>query len=179
MNRRAGGRLCGMKKSVATGPERSLEHPVTESDRFALVWIDSDRAHILRWRGRVVTDEVISDVPPHVRGTRHVRHDPRVRHGGSGLGQDDAERRRNEHLRAFLRAVAERLDSELRVEIIGPGVTGERLAALVSRRTAGRPVPTVATVEHSMPLTERQLAARLLDCVDRPARRVSVPTPAA
>jgi hypothetical protein len=163
-----------MKKSVDTEPARPLDSPLIDSDRFALVWIDSDRASILRWRGRVVTDEVISDVPPHVRGTRHVRRNPRVRHGGSGLGQDDAERRRNEHLRTFLKAVAERLDSELRVEIIGPGVTGQHLAALLARRTTGRPLPTVATAEHSMPLTHRQLAARLRERVDRPPRRVLV-----
>lgn len=100
----------------------------------ALVWIDSTGARILRWRGRVVVDAIASDVPPHTRGTAHVRHDPRDRHGGSGRGQDDAERRRNEHLRAFLRQVADRLAGDRRVEILGTGTVGERLARLLRQR---------------------------------------------
>lgn len=141
---------------------------------FALVWIDSELARILRWRGRVVTEKIVSDVPPHVRSTAHVRHDPRVRHGGSGRGQDDAERRRNEHLRAFLKAVAARLHEEDEIEILGTGTVGERLAALLRRQTARRHTATTVAAIHSMPLTPRQLAARLRQRLGLHPRRGTV-----
>jgi hypothetical protein len=143
------------------------------AERFALVWIDSERATILRWRRRVVTETLVSDVPPHVRGTAHVRHDPQVRHGGSGRGQDDAERRRNEHLRAYLHAVADRLGDDDRIEILGTGTVGGRLAALLRRRTARRSPPSVLAF-HSMPLTPRQLARRLRQRLGLDGRRQMV-----
>jgi hypothetical protein len=128
---------------------------------LTLVWIDSELARILRWRGRIVSERIVSDVPAHVGSTAHVRHDPRIRHGGSGRGQDDAERRRNEHLRAFLKVVADRLHDDDEIEIIGTGTVGGRLAAVLRRQTARRQPPPTVVVLHSMALTPRQLAARL------------------
>jgi hypothetical protein len=141
---------------------------------FALVWIDSEGARILRWRSRVITETINSDVPTRVTGTAHVRHDPLVRHGGSGRGQDDAERRRNEHLRAFLRVVADRLHQDDQVEILGTGTVGERLATLLRRQSArGRRRQTVIAVR-SDALTARQLAARLRQRLDVNPRRTTV-----
>ena len=150
------------------------EQAVPGEKGYALVWIDSKLARILRWRGRVVTEKLDSDVPPHVRGTAHVRHDPLVRHGGSGRGQDDAERRRNEHLRAFLRAVADRLGDDDQIEILGTGTVGERLATLLRREAARRPSPPSIAVLHSMPLTPRQMAARLRQRLGLHRRRRTV-----
>lgn len=144
------------------------------AEGFALVWIDSELATILRWRGRVVTEKVVSDVPPHVRSTAHVRHDPQVRHGGSGRGQDDAERRRNEHLRSFLCAVADRLGEDDRIEILGTGTVGGRLAALLRTRTARRRSPPSVEAFHAMPLTSRQMAARLRQRLGLDPRRLTV-----
>jgi hypothetical protein len=137
-----------------------------------LVWIDSDGARILRWRGSVVTEKLDSGVPPHVRSTAHVRHDPSIRHGGSGRGQDDAERWRNEHLRSFLKTVARRLADDAYVEIIGTGTAGERLGRLLRTRTASRdPRPTIVVV-HSNWLRTRELATRLRQRLGlRPRRR--------
>jgi len=143
----------------STTRKLALEGRPLKPEAIALVWIDSDGARILRWRGRVVTEKLDSDVPPHVRGTAHVRHDPSVRHGGSGRGQDDAERRRNEHLRSFLKTVAGRLTDDAYVEIIGTGTVGERLGRLLRTRTVGRN-PTIV-VAHSNWLTTRALATRL------------------
>ena len=157
----------------AAPPEVPLEAG-PRAEGFALVWIDSDRAKILRWHGRVVTEKLVSDVPPHVRSTAHVRHDPRVRHGGSGRGQDDAERRRNEHLRTFLRTVADRLREDARIEILGTGTVGERLAALLTRQAARRHSPPSVEAFHSMPLTPRQLAARLRQRLGLDRRHVTV-----
>ena len=138
----------------------------------ALVWIDSDGARILRWRRRVVTEKIESDVPPHVRSTAHVRHDPADRHGGSGRGQDDAERRRNEHLRSFLKTVAGRLADDAYVEILGTGTVGERLGRLLRTRTARQPSRPNVVVVHSNWLTTRELATRLRQRLGlRPRRR--------
>jgi hypothetical protein len=147
------------------------EEPMPDST-FALVWIDFDHAAILRWiAGAVATERITSNVPPRERATGHVRHDPRVRHGGSGRGQDDEERRRNEHLRAFLAGVADRLAIESELEIIGTGTAGTRLASLLRRRRAGRPGAGEVTVVRSEPLTARQLAARLRHHLGLDARR--------
>ncbi|HEX9635561.1 MAG TPA: hypothetical protein VGB34_08800 [Candidatus Limnocylindria bacterium] len=153
---------------------RVREQAVPGETGYALVWIDSKLARILRWRGRVVTEKLDSNLPPHVRGTAHVRHDPLVRHGGSGRGQDDAERRRNEHLRAFLDAVADRLGDDDQIEVLGTGTVGERLATLLRRQTARRPSPPSIMVLHSMPLTPRQLAARLRQRLGLDRRRRTV-----
>jgi len=150
-----------MGKSLNSTQGHVEEAPMPAEKGFALVWIDSNHARILRWRSRVVAEKLVSDVPPHVRSTAHVRHDPRVRHGGSGRGQDDAERRRNEHLRAFLKAVAARLHEEDEIEILGTGTVLERLATLVRRQTARQHTPTTVRTLHSMPLTPRQLATHL------------------
>jgi hypothetical protein len=162
-----------VRESQATlrGPETAV---APSPLGFAMVWIDSDGARILRWRGRVVTEMINSDVPTHVAGTAHVRHDPLVRHGGSGRGQDDAERRRNEHLRAFLRVVADRLHQDDQVEILGTGTVGERLATLLRRQSArGRRPQTVIAVR-SDALTARQLAARLRQRLHVNPRRTTV-----
>jgi hypothetical protein len=141
---------------------------------FALVWIDARLARIIRWRNGVVTETIRSDVPPHVRTTAHVRHDPAVRHGGSGRGQDDAERRRNEHLRSFLKAVVDRLRREERIEILGTGTVGERLATHLARATARRRVRPAIGVTRSAWLSERQLAARLRQHIGLQRRRASI-----
>lgn len=145
-----------------------------DSATFALVWIDARLARILRWRDGVVTETIRSDVPPHVRTTAHVRHDPAVRHGGSGRGQDDAERRRNEHLRSYLKTVADRLHREERIEILGTGTVGARLAAHLARRTTGHRVRPSVGVTRSAWLSERQLAARLRQHLGLQRRRAGV-----
>jgi hypothetical protein len=143
--------------------------------QFALVWIDFDHATILRWRGgAVVTERIASEVPARERATAHVRHDPDVRHGGSGRGQDDEERRRNEHLRAFLAGVADHLSTETELEIIGTGTAGQRLATVLQRRRAGRPRAAGVTVVRSEPMTARQLATRLRHHLGLDARRRTV-----
>ena len=143
--------------------------------QFAMVWIDYAEATILRWRdGAVATDRVASDVPARERGTAHVRHDPRVRHGGSGRGEDDEERRRNEHLRAFLARVADRLADETELEILGTGTAGQRLASVVRRRREGRSGAGAVAVMRSEPLTARQLEARLRSHLGFGGRRRAV-----
>jgi len=140
-------------------------------DGFALVWIDAEGARILRWRKRVVESRVESEIPIHERSTYHVRHDPMVRRGGGGRGGDDAERHRIEHVRRFLELVESALAEDDAIEVVGTGELGERLATQLhdhdSTHRRDRPI----TVDHSMPLTSHQLAARLKDRVGlRPVR---------
>jgi hypothetical protein len=165
---------AGMAENRDAAPPEVSRKAGLSQEGFALVWIDSERATILRWRGRVVTEKLVSDVPPHVRSTAHVQHNPSVRHGGSGRGQDDAERRRNEHLRAFLHAVADRLREDDPIEILGTGTVGERLAALIRRRSARLPSPPSIEAFHSMPRTPRQLAAHLRQRLGLVRRRPTV-----
>lgn len=153
---------------VAVAPE------VADPRTLALVWIDARLARIFRWRDGVVTETIMSDVPPHVRTTAHVRHDPADRHGGSGRGQDDAERRRNEYLRAFLKLVAARLRHDERIEILGTGTVGERLATHLQRSTARWLPPPVVIATRSAWLSERQLAARLRQRLGLQRRRGAV-----
>lgn len=155
---------------VAVAPE------VADPRTLALVWIDARLARIVRWRDGVVTETIMSGVPPHVRTTAHVRHDPADRHGGSGRGQDDAERRRNEYLRAFLKSVAARLRHEGRIEILGPGTVGERLATHLRRSTGRRLPPPVVIATRAAWLSERQFAARLRERLGMERRRGAVGT---
>ena len=155
-------------------PPVAVAPDVSDPRTFVLVWIDARLARILRWRDGVVTETIMSEVPPHVRTTAHVRHDPADRHGGSGRGQDDAERRRNEYLRAFLKSVATRLRHDDRIEIMGTGTVGERLATHLGRTTSRRLPPPAITATRSAWLSERQLAARLRQRLGLQRRRGGV-----
>jgi hypothetical protein len=155
-------------------PPLAVTPDAADPRTFALVWIDARLARMFRWRDGVVTETIMSDVPPHVHSTAHVRHDPADRHGGSGRGQDDAERRRNERLRAFLKSVASRLQHDERIEILGTGTVGERLATHLERTTARRLPPPVIVAARSAWLSERQLAARLRQRLGLQRRRGGV-----
>lgn len=150
-----------------------IEESLEAAPRFALVSIDTKLATILRWRGRVVSERVVSEVPPRVRSTAHLRYNPRDRHGGSGRGQD-RERQRNEHIRSFLRAVAGRLGQDGRIEILGTGTIGSRLAAMLRTQTYRRRWPQRVEAFHASPLTPRQLAARLRERLGLTVRRLTV-----
>lgn len=127
-----------------------------------LVWIDAREAVIVRMEAdRVHIQRVESDVPAHHRATGHVRHDPGIRHGGGGSPQSAGEPHRIEHLNQFVGDIAERLPTGDRLLLLGPGVVHERLARLLSESDArfGRQRDTVS--DASLPMTDRQLIARL------------------
>lgn len=141
-------------RSGGTAPEAVRERVV--------VWIDSREARIARRRGGTIAlERIASDVPPHSGAVGHVRHDSSMRHGGSGDPQSGAERRRNEHLEAFLADVEARLPPEANLEILGPGTVCERLARRLrssdTHHRRGRNVVAIASAR----LTDRQLAAAL------------------
>jgi hypothetical protein len=134
-------------------------------ERFALIWIDAEGARILRWRERVTEARVRSEIPVHERSTYHVRHDPRVRHGGGGSGADDAARHRTEHVRQFLARVEAVLLPNEALEVVGTGELCQRLASQVRRHDSTHHRDRPITVDHSMWLTRPQLVARLKERV--------------
>jgi len=130
-------------------------------DGYALVWIDAEGARILRWRERVVESRVESEIPIHERSTYHVRHDPMVRRGGGGRGGDDAERHRIEHVRRFVDDVESALADDDTIDVLGTGELGERLASQLQDHDSTHRRERPISVDHCMPLTSRQIAARL------------------
>jgi hypothetical protein len=136
-----------------------------EPGQFALVWIDAEGARVLRWRDAVIEARVPSEIPIHERSTYHVRHDPTVRHGGGGRGADDAERHRNEHVRQFLARVEAVLSADEALEVVGTGELCERLVIQLRDHDEAHRRHRPITVDHSMRLTSRQLAARLKERV--------------
>lgn len=150
----------------------SATHAGTASTGVTLVWIDSREAIVVRRVERASQYEMVeSEVPAHHRSTGHVRHDPRVRHGG-GVAQSGDEPRRLDHLARFLDAVAARLPTDEQLLIIGPGTVREHLAQRVAETDARHRVHRDVTCEAAPPMTRRQLAARLRRVSgDEPIRR--------
>ena len=132
-----------------------------------LVWIDAERALIVRWDGSAMMTRIESEVPPHRRLGGHVAHDPNLR----AMGSPPPDRHRLEHLRQHLRIVADRLDVTDDVEVIGPGTVHEHLAALLrdEDRTHGRGREVVASPAGL--LSEAQLVARVRTAAGDPPRR--------
>ena len=160
---------------TVTGPGSAS---AVEAERsHSLVWIDASGALVVRLiRGRARLDRVVSDVPPHRRSTGHVRHDPRVRHGGGGRPQTAGEPQRLEHLGRFVEAVAARVPPTDDVLVVGPGPVPGRLARRLGAldRRHGRTRAIVR--EPSAPATDRELVARLRAFAGTPARRRTVGT---
>jgi hypothetical protein len=138
-----------------------------------LVWIDAREAVIVRIQGhRARIERVESEVPAHHRATGHVRHDPAVRHGGGGSPQSAGEPHRIEHLNRFVGDIANRLDGDDNVLILGPGTVHERLVRQLSERDGHHGRHRDIACEASSPRTDRQLIARLRRFAgDEPRRR--------
>jgi hypothetical protein len=148
--------------TLTRAPRRGQSRHETDAQPTILVWIDSREARVARHLGEVIElQRIESDVPPHTGATGHVRHDGTRRHGAASDPQNAAERQRLAHLEAFLGQVAERLDPEADLIVIGPGTVHERLGRrlVTEDRRHGR--ERQVRVEAAERLTDRQLAARL------------------
>ncbi len=141
--------------------------------RCVLVWIDAEEAVIVRWNdGEASLERLESDVPGRRRSTGHVRHDPRVRHGGGGTPQSAGEPRRLEHLRQFVDEVAGRVGPAEDLMILGTGTVRKRLERLVRAADERRQVVRAITNEAAARLTDPQLVAHLRHALgDDPPRR--------
>ncbi|HSM15246.1 MAG TPA: hypothetical protein VLA66_14350 [Thermoanaerobaculia bacterium] len=125
-----------------------------------LVWIDGREAAIVRNEAAGPSlEHVFARLPERSHRTGRLRHDATVRHGEEWKGA--ADRRREQHLEAFLAEVERRLDPGADLRIIGPGPVHERLAREVKARDARHGNARSVTVESAERLTPRQLQARL------------------
>jgi hypothetical protein len=139
-----------------------------------LVWIDAREAVLAHWaNGRPILEHLASDTPAHHRETGHVRHDPRVRHGG-GASQLAVEGHRLEHERRFLESVADRIEPGVDVLVIGPGTVREHLARRMRRAAREGPSPRAVLSEAAGPLTDPQIVARLRRAIGKDLPRQTV-----
>jgi hypothetical protein len=140
-----------------------------------LVWIDAREAVIVRIQGhRARIERVESEVPAHHRATGHVRHDPAIRHGGGGSPQSAGEPHRIEHLNRFVGDIANVLNGDDDVLVIGPGTVHERLAGQLSETDEHHGRHRDISCQTSPPLTDGQLVARLRRFAGIEPRRRSV-----
>lgn len=148
----------------------------TDPRAGTLVWIDAKEAVIVRMDGgRPRFERVESDVPAHHRATGHVRHDPRVRHGGGGSAPQSAgETHRLEHLDRFVGDIATRVGAGDDLLVLGSGTVHERLARQLSESDEHHGRRRAITCETSPRLTDRQLVARLRRFAGVEPRRRSV-----
>ena len=145
----------------------------TAASACALVWIDARRAAIARWDGEHGTVEhLASDVPVHHASMGHVRRSPMIRQGG-GQSQTAEADDRLEHLEHFIGQVAERLEADARLVVIGPGTVREHLERRLRDADTTHHRDRLAGGGPAGPLTDRQLVARLREIVgDVPPRVV-------
>jgi hypothetical protein len=133
-----------------------------------LVWVDAADAIIVRWDGAAGIEWLVSEVPSHRRSGGHVGHDPTLR----TMGSPPSDRHRLEHLREYLRRVAERIEPTDDVEVIGPGTAREHLAAIIGEddriHHRQREVGTARSRRLSVP----QLVARVRASAGASARRI-------
>lgn len=140
-----------------------------------LVWIDAERAVIVRWDGAPTLTRIESEVPSHRRLGGYVGHDPSLR----TMGSPPPDRHREEHMRHHLRTVADVVVWTDDVEVIGPGTVHEHLATLlrVEDRIHGR---TRSVLDAPAGLfTEAQLVARVRASAGDPPKRGRRPVAAA
>jgi hypothetical protein len=122
-----------------------------------LIWIDAERAVIVRWDGAARIQRLESEVPRHGRAGGHVAHDPTLR----AMGSPTPERHRLEHLRQHLRQVADRLEPGDDLELIGPGTVHEHLATLIAGEDQMHGRERRVSTRPSARLSEAQLVARV------------------
>lgn len=154
--------------------DRRTDPPPTAptTNDAVLVWIDAEEAVLVRWRDEAATiEQVRSDVPGKRRSTGHVRHDPRVRHGGGGTPQSAGEPRRLERLRQFVAQVTDRIAPDEDVIILGSGTVRTRLEASLREADQIAPDARSVTSEAARRLTHPQLVARLRDEIGAAAPR--------
>jgi hypothetical protein len=137
-----------------------------------VVWIDAEDAVLVSWRDREATiARIHSDVPPHRRSVRHIRHDPLVRHGG-GASQTAAEARRRNHLARFVETVRSHLPGTDDVTILGSGLVHEELERALREDDRVHRRSRSITSAAAPRLTDRQLVARARQLAgDAPRRR--------
>ncbi len=127
-----------------------------------LVWIDAQRAVVVRWDGEPVAEWIESGVPVRRKSVGSVRRGPARPSGGGRVGGHGTENRHLDRMRRYFSDVADKLADLEHVEVIGRGPAHGEFAALLNglAEKSGNDL-SVATESLSRRPTERQLAARL------------------
>lgn len=147
-------------------PPRLGESTVTDRsvdpERTGLVWIDAQRAVIVRWQDEPVVERLESGVPPRRRAVGSVRRGPARPEGGGRVGGHGSEGRHIELTRRFFGEVAERVADLDLIEVSGRGQVHEQFADVLHRLIErGDGEPEVTTRSLSRRPSDRQMAARL------------------
>lgn len=148
-------------------PPGTMPDP-TEPERAGLVWIDGQRAVIVRWDDEPIIERIESALPPMRRAVGSVRRGPARPHGGGRVPGHGTEGRRRELVRAYLGDVAERVADLDVVEVSGRGELYEQFARLLrTLALRGHGEPAVTTRALARRPSDRQLATRFRRLVDR------------
>lgn len=150
-----------------------MNQPMARETGWTIVWLDARGARIVSWADGPRIELVEARIPVRHRSTGHVRYDPSDRHGGSGP-RSAQDGRRQEHLRAYLGDLLERLQDAEALELIGPGQLHDRLAALVRERDHQLGVERPVASLPAGPITDAQLVERLRLRLDLAAPRRGV-----
>ncbi|MGH2381623.1 MAG: hypothetical protein ACRDG7_10440 [Candidatus Limnocylindria bacterium] len=127
-----------------------------------LVWIDAQRAVIVRWEEEPILDKLESGVPPKRRAVGSVRRGPARPHGGGRVPGHGTEGRHKELMGQYFGEVAERLADLDVVEVSGRGEVHEQFAELLQNLVQkGDGQPEVTTRRLSRRPSDRQMVARL------------------
>ncbi len=133
-----------------------------DPERTGLVWIDAQRAVVVRWDDEPVLERLESGVPPRRRAAGSVRRGPGRPHGGGRVGGHGTEGRHLELTQRFFAEVAERLADLDVVEVSGRGQVHQQFADVLHKLVqSGDGEPEVTTRSLSRRPSDRQLAARL------------------
>ena len=148
-----------------------------DPEEAGLVWIDGQRAVIVRWEDEPVLEQLESGVPPKRRAVGSVRRGPARPRGGGRVGGHGTEGRHEELLGQYFGAVAERLADLDVVEVNGRGEVHQQFAELLRNLVEkGDGKPEVSTRSLARRPSDRQLAARFRRMVgEQLPRRMSGP----
>ncbi len=152
---------------MASPVDRFPRAQAVDPERVGLVWMDAERAIIVRWRGEPVVELFESGVPPRRTAVGSIRRGPARPSGGGHLAEHRSEGRHLEGMRHYLADLAERLADLDVVEVSGRGRPHDRFAELLGRLAthAGSDVAVTSRTTSRRP-TERQLMARLRKLAD-------------
>ena len=138
------------------------QEPVSDPDRVGLVWVDINRAAVVRWDEEPIVEHLEGDVVPRRRAVGSVRRGPGVPSGGGRVPGHGTEARHERDLQAFFADLAARLADLDVIEVIGRGLPHERFADLLNRLAARRQeTPVVTTRAVTRRPSDAQLKARL------------------
>lgn len=148
-----------------------------DPESAGLIWIDAQRAVIVRWEDEPVFDRLESGVPPRRRAVGSVRRGPARPYGGGRVGGHGTQERHLEFLQKFFAEVAERLADLDFVEVNGRGPVHAEFAELLETLArSGDGQPAVASRSLAKRPSDAQLAARFRRLVgEELPRRASGP----